>query len=78
MKRKKKECVVVARQICERLGEDLHSRRCASIRKHISECEDCFGYLKGLEQVISLYRQYPVPPLSPRALGEVRTIIKKT
>ena len=76
MKRKKKQCAMVAQQICERLGEDLQSRRCAAIRKHISECDDCSGYLKGLERVISLYQDYPVPPLSPQVLRKVRKRLK--
>lgn len=76
MNRKKKQCAAFAMQICERLGEDFDSPRCAAIRTHLAECEDCSRYLRGLEKVVSLYRAYPVPPLPAEIRKKVRRSLK--
>ena len=76
MKQRKKECKAIVRQICDRLGEDLSSPRCAAIRNHVDHCEGCLTYLKGLETVIKLYRAYPIPPLSPKVRRDVRKRLK--
>lgn len=74
MKRVRKECSKTINYICEELGENLHSRKCASIRKHLSGCTDCSAYLKSLKTIVGLYRSYPIPPLSGEAKRRVRRV----
>jgi hypothetical protein len=74
MKRPRKECAKTINYICEELGENLHSRRCASIRRHLTGCPDCTGYLKSLRKMVDLYKSYPVPPISKEARRRIRKI----
>jgi len=64
MKKIRKECRKTLDHICENLGEDLSSQRCASIRRHLDGCADCAAYLKSLRRIIALYKSYPIPSLS--------------
>lgn len=64
MKSRKPHCRDVFRHICGNLDEDLNSRKCRSIKKHLQGCPDCRGYLDSLKETILLYRRYPVPKRS--------------
>ncbi|MEK7263142.1 MAG: hypothetical protein AAB071_01350 [Bacteroidota bacterium] len=74
MKMKKEQCNKILQFICINLDENIHSKRCAEIKKHIEECTDCSAYLHTLKQTIAFYRSYPVPPLSKK---EKEKIFKK-
>ena len=55
MKMKKEQCNKILQFICINLDENIHSKRCAEIKKHIEECTDCSAYLHTLKQTIAFY-----------------------
>ncbi|HTX19305.1 MAG TPA: zf-HC2 domain-containing protein [Bacteroidota bacterium] len=58
-------CEEVAKIICERLDEQLNSRKCKAIRKHLETCVDCSRELENMKKVVALYRREAVPRLTP-------------
>ncbi len=57
-------CKDVMHHICESLGEDLNSERCAAIKSHLDKCDGCQNYFKTVEITIEYYRKYnfELPP----------------
>jgi len=64
----------VFRYICQNLDQDLDSPKCRAIRKHLTGCADCMTYLDSLKKTIALYKNSPVPPISPKAKAFLRLI----
>ena len=60
MSKDKVNCKDVMNHICETLGEDLNSDRCAAIKKHLEECSGCKSYFETVEITIDYYRKYNV------------------
>lgn len=60
MSEQKPKCKDVMQHICESLGEDLDSERCAAIKQHLDECEGCKSYFKTVELTIDYYKKYNV------------------
>lgn len=60
MSEQKPNCKDVIQHICESLGEDLDSDRCAAIKQHLDECEGCKSYFKTVELTIDYYKKYNV------------------
>ncbi len=58
-------CDEVTKYICENLDEQLNSRKCRAIKKHLETCPKCSKDLAGLKRVIALYRKETVPRISP-------------
>ena len=52
-------CKTVAKFICENLDEQIDSPLCRKIQKHLQECPQCAAKMKGLKDIVSLYRQEP-------------------
>jgi len=46
--------------VCQSLGEDLNSEKCAAIKTHLEECVGCKNYFKSVEITIDCYRKYNV------------------
>jgi len=59
-KDKKITCKEVMHHLCENLGEDLNSPRCAAIKNHLDNCEHCKSYFKSIESTILFYKKYNV------------------
>lgn len=74
MKMRKEQCKKILRFICFNLDENIHSKRCASIKKHMEECSDCTAFLESLKKTVAFYRNYPVPAISKK---EKKEILKK-
>ncbi|MBT8385796.1 MAG: zf-HC2 domain-containing protein, partial [Ignavibacteria bacterium] len=49
MSKEKIECKEVMKYVCQSLGDDLNSEKCAVIKAHLEECEDCKNYFKSVE-----------------------------
>ncbi len=62
------------RYICENLDKNLNSPQCREIKKCLDGCPDCEAYLKSLKKTIILYRRYPMPGISLKALKRLRSI----
>lgn len=62
MKQNQVTCKDVMHHVCESLGEDLNSPRCAAIKAHLDECQGCQNYFKSVEATIDFYRKYNVEP----------------
>lgn len=60
MSKEKIECKEVMKYVCQSLGDDLNSEKCAAIKAHLAECEDCKNYFKSVEITIDCYRKYNV------------------
>jgi len=60
MSKEKIECKEVMKYVCQSLGDDLNSEKCAEIKAHLDECEDCKNYFKSVEITIDCYRKYNV------------------
>jgi 4-hydroxy-3-methylbut-2-en-1-yl diphosphate synthase IspG/GcpE len=63
----KLRCTEVAKYVCENLDEQLNSRKCQAIKKHLQTCPQCTKNLTDLKKVIALYRKESDPHL-PQAI----------
>ena len=63
----KLRCNEVAKYVCENLDEQLNSRKCRVIRKHLLTCPKCSKDLIDMKKVIALYRKESVPHI-PKAI----------
>ncbi len=63
----KLRCNEVAKYVCENLDEQLNSRKCRAIKKHLLTCPKCSKDLIDMKKVISLYRKELVPHI-PKAI----------
>ncbi len=53
-------CKDVMQHICESLGEDLESDKCAAIKYHLDNCTDCQKYFNTVGLTINYYKKYNV------------------
>ncbi|GAB4287430.1 MAG: hypothetical protein Kow0098_03960 [Ignavibacteriaceae bacterium] len=60
MKFEEVKCKDVMVHVCESLGEDLNSERCAAIKKHLDNCSGCQNYFKSVQLTIDYYKKYNV------------------
>jgi hypothetical protein len=60
----KLHCNEVAKYVCENLDEQLNSRKCRAIKKHLQTCPKCTSQLDSLKKTVFLYRNCPVPGIS--------------
>jgi predicted anti-sigma-YlaC factor YlaD len=60
MSKKKLDCKDVMNHICENLGEELDSPKCAEIKAHLEECDGCLEYFKSVDTTIKFYKNYNV------------------
>ena len=74
MNNSKVTCKEVMHHICESLGEELNSERCAAIKEHLDKCSGCQNYFKTVEVTIDLYRKYNVE-LSPNAHNKLLSLL---
>ncbi len=58
MKKNTVSCKEVMNHICDNLGEELNSPKCAAIKKHLDECPDCIQYFNSVEKTIEFYKLY--------------------
>lgn len=58
MKKNTVSCKEVMDHICDNLGEELNSSKCAAIKKHLDECPDCIQYFNSVEKTIEFYKLY--------------------
>jgi anti-sigma factor RsiW len=63
----KLHCNEVAKYVCENLDEQLNSRKCRAIKKHLQTCPKCSKELADLKKIITLYRKESDPHL-PQAI----------
>jgi len=61
---RKLRCTEVAKYVCENLDENLNSRKCHAIKKHLQTCLKCTLQLGSLKKIAFLYRNCPTPGLS--------------
>jgi hypothetical protein len=59
-------CSEVAKYVCENLDEQLNSRKCQAIKKHLQTCRKCSAQLDSLKKTVSLYRNCPTPILTTK------------
>jgi predicted anti-sigma-YlaC factor YlaD len=60
MKKHEIICKDVMEHICENLGEELDSPKCAAIKVHLNNCDNCSNYFKTVEDTIQFYKNYNV------------------
>jgi len=63
----KLRCNEVAKYVCENLDEQLNSRKCQVIKKHLQTCPKCIKQLDSLKKTVFLYRNCPTPGISAQA-----------
>ncbi|MFZ1978050.1 MAG: zf-HC2 domain-containing protein [Bacteroidota bacterium] len=63
----KVRCTEAAKYVCENLDEQLNSRKCRAIKKHLLTCPKCSKDLIDMKKVIALYRKETVPHI-PKAI----------
>ena len=69
-------CKDVAKHLCENLDQQLNSRMCREIKKHLQDCPNCTAYLDSLKKTISLYQGVSTPPLSNSAHKKLYAVLK--
>jgi anti-sigma factor RsiW len=57
-------CSEVAKYVCENLDEQLNSRKCRAIKKHLHTCPKCAKHLDAIKKTVFLYRNCPTPVIS--------------
>lgn len=72
MKSAKKIHEKFLRYICENLDQQVDSRECREVRKHLADCPECMEYLSSLRATVDLYRRYTPPPLPAAAKARLR------
>ena len=60
----KLRCTEIAKYVCENLDEQLNSRKCREIKKHLQSCPKCTKQLDSLKKTVFLYRNCHTPSLS--------------
>ena len=60
----KLRCSEVAKYVCENLDEQLNSRKCRAIKKHLQTCPKCTKQLDSLKKTVSLFRNCATPCIS--------------
>ena len=63
----KLRCTEVAKYVCENLDEQLNSRKCREIKKHLQTCPKCAQQLDSLKKTVFLYRNCPTPGISEQS-----------
>jgi predicted anti-sigma-YlaC factor YlaD len=53
-------CREVMKHICNNLGEELDSPKCAAIKTHLEKCDKCQNYFNSVETTIEFYKKYNV------------------
>jgi 4-hydroxy-3-methylbut-2-en-1-yl diphosphate synthase IspG/GcpE len=72
----KLRCNEAAKYICENLDEQLNSRKCQAIKKHLQSCPNCTKNLTDLKKVIALYRKESTPRLQHTIQKKIFTAIQ--
>jgi hypothetical protein len=63
----KLRCNEVAKYVCENLDEQLNSRKCREIKKHLQSCPKCTQQLDSLKKTVFLYRNCLTPSISEQS-----------
>lgn len=50
------KCTKILEKICDELGENLDSPKCAEVKKHLAECPECCAHVDSLRKTVFLYR----------------------
>jgi predicted anti-sigma-YlaC factor YlaD len=53
-------CKDVMKHICNNLGDELQSKKCEDIKKHLENCSNCKKYFNSIESTIEFYKKYNV------------------
>jgi predicted anti-sigma-YlaC factor YlaD len=69
-------CKDVAKHLCENLDQQLNSRLCREIKKHLQECPNCTAYLDSLKKTISMYRSVSTPRMPNSAHKRLYAVLK--
>ena len=70
------QCKDVAKQLCENLDQQMNSRLCREIKKHLRECPNCTADLDSLKKTISLYKNVPSPRLPNSVHKKLYAVLK--
>jgi|WetSurMetagenome_2_1015567.scaffolds.fasta_scaffold53913_3 hypothetical protein len=77
----KLRCSEVARYVCENLDEQLNSRKCLAIKKHLQNCPQCSTELDSLKKTVFLYRTCPTPKIASQShkkfMADLSSMFKK-
>jgi len=77
----KLRCNEVAKYVCENLDEQLNSRKCQAIKKHLQTCPKCSAQLNSLKKTVFLYRNCATPLLTTtdheKLMAGLSLLIKK-
>jgi hypothetical protein len=69
----KMRCNEVAKYVCENLDEQLNSRKCRAIKKHLQTCPKCSAELDSLKKTVFLYRNCPTPKFTVQSHKKLMT-----
>ncbi len=77
----KVRCTEVAKYVCENLDEQLNSRKCRAIKKHLQTCPKCSADLDSLKKTVFLYRTCPTPVISAqfhkKFMADLLSLVRK-
>lgn len=76
MKTKHLTCKEIAKHLCGELDEQLDTPKCRAIKKHLSTCPNCTGYLDSLKNTVRLYREYHHPRLTNDCRKKLFAVLK--
>jgi hypothetical protein len=78
---KKRRCEEVAKYVCENLDEQLNSRKCHAIKKHLQSCSQCSAELESIKKTVFLFRNCPTPKITAQShkkfMADFSSMLKK-
>jgi anti-sigma factor RsiW len=75
-KRKFIRCSDVAKHVCENLDSEIDQKKCLEIKKHLTDCPNCYAYLDSIKKTIHLYKVEKTPSVTARARKELFAVLK--
>ncbi len=70
-------CLDILRQLSAYIDDELPSKICDELRRHLGTCPNCETFVASLRQTVTLCRHRPTPDLSASARAELRQSIIK-
>jgi anti-sigma factor RsiW len=65
-------CLNILRQLSAYIDNELPSKICDELRKHLGACPNCETFVASLRKAVDLCRHRPTPSLSASDRAEIR------
>lgn len=76
MKQTKVHCSDAVKHICDKLDQNLNSKQCREIKKHLTKCPNCTAYLDSMKKTVRLYKLQPDSRPSQQSRKKLYAVLK--